>query len=109
MGVSTLTPRVEQLERVTVEQNGRLDCQDKVLDQHAKTIDRHEITLYGMDNGLGLVKTVEDMTKIMDAILISQAKQQVFNGILTFIGAALGASVIAFIWSVITHAVTIVK
>jgi|GEM_PF-3716359 len=92
--MSTLTPRVNKLENVAAEHLKRLDrVDDKFQD--------YDIVIYGRENCPGLVPRMAEVEK---AII----EMKIYSRIVMFIGGAFGLSVVALIWGILTHTVTLI-
>ena len=60
----------------------------------------HERDLYGEHNLPGIAQEIEEMRNVLPTV-------KLWIKILSFLAAIMGATLIAFIWAIITHAVTI--
>jgi hypothetical protein len=76
----------------------RIELEITVL---ADLVKCHERDLYGEHNLPGIAQDVDEMRKILPTV-------KIWIKVLSILAGIMGATVIAFIWAIITHAVQIV-
>jgi hypothetical protein len=79
----------------------QVDRHETELRSLSELVKCHERELYGEHDMPGLVKEFEEIKKVVPAV-------KLWIGVLSFMAAICGGSLIAFIWAIITHTVEIV-
>jgi hypothetical protein len=93
--MNTLLPRIDKLE--------------KKVEEHDEKIGEHEQLLIGIPDCPGIVARVKTLETSISNIEKSLVSINVYMKLLAFIGSAIGLSVIAFLWAILTHSVEIVR
>jgi hypothetical protein len=92
---------VEQINKKVVEHDGTLKKHDTMLQ-------KHEHALFGIEDLPGIAEEVKDLKTVVKSMSMLWEQQKVMNKLIAFLASAIGLSVIALIWSIITHTVEIV-
>ncbi len=87
----------------------RVTEHDSILKEHGAKLQEHDYILNGAGDQPGIVKEFRDVKEIVKGMDTLWQQQKVWNRILGFVASALGISIIALIWSLITGAAILVK
>lgn len=101
MATSTLAPRVTRLE-------ARVDSHEQTLLQVCQRLSDHDEVIDGRKDQPGMISRLASLEKSMIAMDAYHSRVDAWIKILSFVGGAIGLSIIGLIWSLLTGAVQIV-
>jgi len=101
VATSTLAPRVTRLE-------ARVDSHEQTLLQVCQRLSDHDEVIDGRKDQPGLISRLGKIEQLILAIERYHVRVDVWIKILSFVGGAVGLSIIGLIWALITGAVQIV-